>query len=60
MVTVNSHMCPQNHPCPAVRSCPVDAIYQEDIYSAPKIDEEKCISCGECTLACRVFKCDDC
>ena len=60
MVTVKSHMCPKNHPCPAVHSCPVDAIYQEDIFSAPKVDEDKCIKCGQCTLACRVFECDDC
>jgi len=60
MVSVNSGLCPQNHNCPALRSCPVGAIVQDNPYSAPRIIEEKCISCGECTKACFVFSCDDC
>jgi Fe-S-cluster-containing hydrogenase component 2 len=50
-VVVNEKRCPQNHPCPAVRVCPVGAITQ-DKYNAPTIDEEKCIKCGKCTMFC--------
>ena len=55
MIDVNVHACPQNHPCPAVRSCQLGAIIQDDIFTAPRIDEELCTDCGVCTLACRVF-----
>ena len=55
MIAVNEHACPQNHPCPAVRSCPVGAIIQDDIFSAPRIDHEFCTECGACPQACRVF-----
>ncbi len=60
MVKVNSHYCPQNHPCPVVNICPTDAIIQETPFSAPKIDESKCIKCGKCAKSCFVFSCDDC
>lgn len=55
MIAVNIHACPQNHACPAVRSCPVGAIIQDNIFSAPRIDDELCTDCGACTNACRVF-----
>jgi len=55
MIAVNVQACPQNHQCPAVRSCPVGAIIQDDIFSAPRIDDELCTECGDCTKACRVF-----
>ena len=55
MIEVNAHFCPQNHPCPAGRSCPEGAIVQPDIYSAPRIDDEKCTDCRVCTTVCRVF-----
>ncbi len=43
--------CPQDHICPLIGVCPVDAISQ-DGFSAPKIDEEKCVSCGGCVVSC--------
>ena len=43
--------CPQNHKCPAVKVCPVGALSQEG-FQAPKIDYEKCISCGKCSDFC--------
>lgn len=55
MIAVNQHACPQNHPCPAVGRCPVGAIIQDDIFSAPRIDNELCTECGACTRVCRVF-----
>jgi Fe-S-cluster-containing hydrogenase component 2 len=50
-ITVNEHRCPQNHPCPAVRVCPVDAITQKG-FGLPVIDKEKCIKCKKCILFC--------
>jgi ferredoxin len=55
MIDVNVHASPQNHPCPAVRSCPVGAIIQDNTFTAPRIDQELCTDCGPCTQACRVF-----
>lgn len=43
--------CPQNHPCPSVKVCPVDALSQ-DGFKAPVVDEEKCIDCGACVDYC--------
>lgn len=43
--------CPQNHPCPAVRVCPVSALSQQGM-AAPKVDDETCIDCGKCTRYC--------
>lgn len=50
-LTVNADRCPQNHRCPAINVCPVDAITQ-DGYGLPKIDPDKCISCMKCTSYC--------
>ncbi len=50
-VIVKKERCPQNHPCPSVRVCPVGAIKQEG-YAAPIIDMDKCIKCMKCTRFC--------
>ena len=50
-LTVNIPRCPQNHPCPMVRTCPVGAITQQG-FKAPTIDQEKCIQCGKCLRGC--------
>ena len=55
MISVNAAACPQNHPCPAVRLCPTGALTQDDVFSAPRLDQELCTECGACTSACRVF-----
>lgn len=50
-VKVNPLKCPQDHVCPLIRICPVGAISQ-DGFSEPKIDHEKCITCGRCVAMC--------
>lgn len=47
---INKEKCPQNHICPAVRVCPVQALRQSG-FSAPEITE-KCIGCGKCAMMC--------
>ncbi|HEY3418211.1 MAG TPA: 4Fe-4S binding protein [Armatimonadota bacterium] len=48
---VEATRCPQNHPCPAIRVCPAEAIAQQGV-KAPVIDMEKCIECGKCARFC--------
>ena len=54
MIQVREEYCPQNHPCPVTRVCPIGAISQEG-YGAPAIDYEKCTDCGICVKSCGVF-----
>gem|GEM_PF-822884 len=51
MPVVIPEKCPQDHPCPLVKVCPVGAISQLG-FAAPVIDEEKCIQCGACLTQC--------
>ena len=51
LASVDDGLCPQDHPCPAVRVCPYDALTQEGA-AAPVVDEEKCEGCGLCVKAC--------
>jgi Fe-S-cluster-containing hydrogenase component 2 len=50
-LVVKTNRCPQNHPCPSVRVCPVGALLQHG-YAAPIVDMDKCIKCGKCTKSC--------
>lgn len=50
-LTVNKNRCPQNHPCPSVKVCPVGALTQKG-FSAPTVDKDKCIKCGKCVRFC--------
>ena len=50
-IIVEETSCPQNHPCPSIRVCPVNAITQVG-YNAPVIDEELCIKCEKCVRYC--------
>ena len=43
--------CPQNHPCPSVKVCPVGALSQQG-FKAPAVDMDKCIKCGKCVKFC--------
>lgn len=50
-LTIDKQLCPQNHRCPLLQICPVDAITQNG-YGLPVINDEKCIECGKCTRYC--------
>lgn len=50
-LVVKTARCPQNHPCPAVKVCPVGALSQNG-YNAPMVDMDKCIKCGKCVKFC--------
>ena len=50
-LVVKKERCPQNHKCPAVKVCPVDALSQQGM-SVPVVDAEKCIACGKCAKVC--------
>ncbi len=50
-ITVNPNRCPQNHRCPAMRTCPVGAISQEG-YNLPSVNQSTCIYCGKCMRYC--------
>ncbi|MEL7655925.1 MAG: 4Fe-4S binding protein [Bacillota bacterium] len=51
ILAVKESRCPQNHPCPSVRVCPVGALKQNG-YDAPTVDMDKCIKCGKCVRFC--------
>lgn len=44
-------LCPQNHRCPLIESCPAEAISQEG-FSLPQFDPDLCIECGRCIALC--------
>jgi Fe-S-cluster-containing hydrogenase component 2 len=50
-ITVDKNLCPQNHKCPAIKVCPVQAMNQNG-YELPTIDQEKCINCKKCVKVC--------
>lgn len=51
MPVVVKERCPQDHPCPCLKLCPVDALSQKG-FEAPTVDKEKCIECGACVNSC--------
>lgn len=50
-LTIKRENCPQNHPCPSVKICPMGALTQTG-FNAPEIDYGKCIACGKCSDFC--------
>jgi ferredoxin len=54
MIVIRKDLCPQNHPCPTIKVCPVGAISQVG-NAAPTVDNDKCIACCKCTKRCSVF-----
>ena len=51
MIKVDKNICPHNHVCPLIKTCPVGAITQ-DAEGYPVIDHELCIECGKCVRTC--------
>lgn len=51
VAAIHAELCPQDHPCPAVRVCPVGALTQ-DKQEAPTIHTDICIGCGRCVMTC--------
>ena len=51
MPAVVKERCPQNHPCPCLKLCPVNALSQKG-FEAPSVDKERCIECGVCVNSC--------
>jgi dissimilatory sulfite reductase (desulfoviridin) alpha/beta subunit len=54
MIVIRKELCPQNHPCPVLKICPVNAISQAG-HAAPTVDNDKCICCCKCVKQCAVF-----
>jgi len=50
-IIVDKSRCPQNHPCPSVKICPVGALKQQG-FKAPEVDMDKCIQCKKCVNYC--------
>ncbi len=50
-IMVNKNRCPENHPCPSIRVCPVQALRQKG-YAAPTVDQSNCTKCGKCVRYC--------
>lgn len=50
-IIIKKDNCPQNHKCPAVEMCPVNALTQQN-YNAPILDNEQCLQCGKCVKLC--------
>jgi Fe-S-cluster-containing hydrogenase component 2 len=50
-LTINPNLCPQNHRCPIMSVCPMEAISQ-DGNGSPVIDDSKCAQCMDCVSSC--------
>lgn len=50
----DENICPKNHRCPLIDTCPAGAIMQKDSNSLPYYDKEKCIKCELCVESCRM------
>ena len=51
MIQVDRNICPHDHVCPLIKTCPVAAISQ-DADGYPVIDYNRCIECGKCVRKC--------
>ncbi|MBN1156964.1 4Fe-4S ferredoxin [Candidatus Woesearchaeota archaeon] len=59
MIKVIAERCPEDHLCPAIKMCPVKAIYQNG-FNAPSVDNDKRIGRQACVANCpqSVFEAD--
>jgi len=46
------HFCAQCDDAPCIRSCPVNALAENEKTGAIMVDKQKCIACGSCIEAC--------
>lgn len=51
MIIIDKNKCPQNHKCPAINFCPVQAITQNG-FDLPIVNHELCINCKKCVRFC--------
>lgn len=51
MYIVDPTLCPQDHACPLIKYCPVDAISQTG-HQLPTMNPQLCIRCGKCEANC--------
>jgi NAD-dependent dihydropyrimidine dehydrogenase PreA subunit len=51
-LVVDLEKCTGGHRCSAVLVCQMDALYQEDIHSAPEVNRNLCVGCGACVRRC--------
>lgn len=51
MIKVDEKICPQDHKCPAIRVCPVNAITQEG-FGLPQVNNDICVECQKCIKFC--------
>jgi len=51
MIRVDPNRCPQNHRCPAVVVCPMNALSQ-DGHKLPRVSVGRCIECLQCIRLC--------
>lgn len=52
MYHIDKNICPQDHLCPLIADCPVEAISQQTPNSLPVINNDACIECGLCAANC--------
>jgi len=50
-ISIDKNRCPQNHPCPSVRICPVGALKQQG-FKTPEVYMATCIKCKKCVKYC--------
>lgn len=53
ILNVDLEKCIGNEKCPAVRVCPMDALYQEEGKLKPSLRAGSCIGCGVCMRICK-------
>jgi ferredoxin len=51
VLIIKKQRCPENHACPSIRVCPVNALKQKG-YAAPTVNMDLCIKCGKCVKFC--------
>jgi len=53
-VLINFKICDNSKDCNGIKVCPAGAFYWQDVNKSIAVDNEKCISCGNCEKSCQV------